>query len=226
MWRFFVSRKYIIAPSLLSADMAVFAEELCRLEQGGADWAHVDVMDGRFVPNITIGIPVVRALRKRTKMPLDVHLMIVEPEHYVDDFVDAGADWLTIHAEACVHLYRTLVSIKKAGAKAGVALNPATPIEAIEHVLDVVDMVLVMTVEPGFGGQRFIASMLPKIEKLADRVVQRQLPVDIQVDGGIQEGSIGQAAQAGANVFVSGSGVFKFEDLAVGIRTLRSELPG
>jgi ribulose-phosphate 3-epimerase len=217
-----VSDRILISPSLLSADMAAFGRDLERLEQAGADWAHVDVMDGRFVPNITIGIPVVRALKKRTRLPLDVHLMLAEPERFVDEFVEAGADILSVHAEASLHLYRTLVAIRAAGARAGVALNPATPLSAIEHVLEVVDMVLIMTVEPGFGGQAFIPAMLPKIEQLSGWVRDRKLTVDIQVDGGIKEGTIGRAAAAGANVFVSGSGVFGQGDLAVAIEGLRA----
>jgi len=220
-----VSTKFIIAPSLLSADMAEFGPELVRLEQAGADWAHVDVMDGRFVPNITIGIPAIKALRKRTRLPLDVHLMIVEPERYVGDFVAAGADWLTVHAEATSHLYRTLQSIRDAGARAGVALNPATPLVAVEHVLEIVDLVLIMTVEPGFSGQAFIPGMLPKVEKLADLLLQHKLSVDIEVDGGIKEGTIGRAAEAGANVFVSGAGVFGQGDPAAAIQALRAALP-
>lgn len=215
--------RILISPSLLSADMAAFGRDLERLEQAGADWAHVDVMDGQFVPNITIGIPVVRALKKRTRLPLDVHLMIAEPERFVDDFVKAGADILTVHAEASLHLYRTLVTIREAGASAGVALNPATPLAAIEHVLEVVDMVLIMTVEPGFGGQAFIPAMLPKIQQLSSCLRDRKLAVDIQVDGGIKEGTIGLAAAAGASIFVSGSGVFGQDDLAVAIKGLRTK---
>ncbi len=221
-----MARPYLIAPSLLSADMAAFGDELARLEAAGADWAHVDVMDGRFVPNITIGIPVVRALRQRTALPLDVHLMIVEPERYVADFAAAGADIVTVQAEASLHLYRTLQAIRAAGARAGVALNPATPLVAIEHVLDVLDMVLVMTVEPGFGGQAFISAMLPKIERLAAMLRERRLDIDIQVDGGIKEDSIGRAAAAGANVFVSGSGVFGQDDPTAAVRALRAALAG
>lgn len=221
-----MNRKYLISPSLLSADMADFGRELERIEQAGADWAHVDVMDGQFVPNLTIGIPVVAALRRRTRLPLDVHLMIDAPERFVAQFVAAGADILTIQAEACLHLYRTLQSIREAGARVGVALNPATPITALDHVLELVDLVLVMTVEPGFGGQAFIPEMLPKIEAVAERVVGQQLDVDIQVDGGIQEDSIGRVAGAGANVFVSGTGVFGRGDPTAAIRALRAALPG
>ncbi len=221
-----MARPHLIAPSLLSADMAALGDELARLEAAGADWAHVDVMDGRFVPNITIGVPVVRALRQRTALPLDVHLMIVEPERYVADFAAAGADIVTVQAEASLHLYRTLQAIRAAGARAGVALNPATPLAAIEYVLDVLDMVLVMTVEPGFGGQAFIPAMLPKIERLAAMLAERQLDIDIQVDGGIKEDSIGRAAAAGANVFVSGSGVFGQGDPTAAVRALRAALAG
>jgi len=215
-------RPILISPSILSADMAQLATDIGQIEKAGADWVHVDVMDGRFVPNITIGIPVVKALKKHTRMPLDVHLMIVEPEQYVEDFVKAGADWLTVQAESTYHLFRTLQVIRNLGAKAGVALNPATPISAIEHVLEEVDMVLVMTVEPGFGGQKFIPAMLPKIASLAELVEQRQLPVDIQVDGGINKSTIGDAAQAGAKIFVAGTAVFGAPDVTQAVKDLRA----
>ncbi len=215
-------RPILISPSILSADMAQLATDIGQIEKAGADWVHVDVMDGRFVPNITIGIPVVKALKKHTRMPLDVHLMIVEPERYVEDFVKAGADWLTVQAESTYHLFRTLQVIRNLGAKAGVALNPATPISAIEHVLEEVDMVLVMTVEPGFGGQKFIPAMLPKIASLAELVKLRQLPVDIQVDGGINKSTIGDAAQAGAKVFVAGTAVFGAPDVTQAVKDLRA----
>ena len=210
----------IIAPSLLSADMAALGDEVARLEAGGADWIHIDVMDGHFVPNLTIGLPVVEALRRRTRLPLDVHLMIAEPERYATAFARAGADIVTVHAEAAVHLYRLLVEIRVAGARPGVALNPATPLAAIEHVLDVVDLVLIMTVEPGFGGQEYIASMESKIRALS----ARNLPVDIEVDGGIKGDTIGLAALAGANAFVSGTGVFEGGDVASAIAKLRAVL--
>jgi len=219
-----VARPFLLAPSILSADMAALGDEVERVARAGADWIHVDVMDGRFVPNLTIGVPVVAALARRARLPLDVHLMIVEPERYLADFVRAGADWLTVHAEASLHLHRTLAAIREAGVKVGVALNPATPLEAIEHVLELVDLVLVMTVEPGFGGQAFIPAMLPKIERLARMLRERQLAVDIQVDGGIKEGTLGRAAQAGANVFVAGTSVFGAPDAAVAIQVLREEL--
>lgn len=221
-----MTRPRLIAPSILSADMAALGDEVARVERAGADWIHVDVMDGRFVPNLTIGLPVVAALRRRTRLPLDVHLMIVEPERYAAEFVAAGADVLTVQAEASVHLYRTLVDIRAAGARAGVALNPATPLSAVEHVLEVADLVLVMTVEPGFGGQAFIPGMLPKIEALAHLLRARQLDVDIQVDGGLKGGTVGPAARAGANVFVAGTSVFGAPDAALAIQQLRAEFSG
>jgi ribulose-phosphate 3-epimerase len=220
------SDSYLIAASILSADMANLAEEVQKASLAGADWVHVDVMDGRYVPNITVGLPVVSALKSRTGLPLDVHLMIDEPERYVQAFIQAGADILTVQAEATRHLYRTLVSIRDEGARAGVALCPATGLGAIEHVLDVVDLVLIMTVEPGFGGQAFIPGMLDKVAGLAEWVRDRKLPVDIQVDGGINSDTIGSAARAGANVFVSGTGVFGKRDVAMAIQELRSNLPG
>ncbi len=217
-------RKMLISPSILSADMANLADAVGQAEAGGADWIHVDVMDGRFVPNITVGIPVVAALKKCTRLPLDVHLMIVEPERYVDDFVKAGADILAVQAEATSHLHRTLETIREAGARAGVALNPATPLSAIEHVLHGLDLILIMTVEPGFGGQEFIPAMLPKVTQAARMVEERRLAVDIQVDGGINSENIGAVAKAGANSFVSGTGVFGTGDIAKAIRGLRAEL--
>lgn len=220
-----MSGKYIISPSVLSADMAALGDEVKLLEKAQADWIHIDVMDGRFVPNITIGIPVLAALNKRTELPLDVHLMIMEPEHHTEAFIRAGASCLTVHAEATLHLYRLLQGIQAAGAKSGVAINPSTPASLIEHVLEVSDLVLVMTVEPGFGGQAFIPSMLPKVEWIANEISRRQLAVDIQVDGGIKDKTIGRAASAGANVFVSGSGVFGHGDPDAAIRRLRAALP-
>ena len=217
-------RKMLISPSILSADMANLADAVGQAQAAGADWIHVDVMDGRFVPNITIGIPVVAALKKCTSLPLDVHLMIVEPERYVDDFIKAGADILVVQAEATYHLHRTLEAIREAGARAGVALNPATPLSAVEHVLEKLDLILIMTVEPGFGGQKFLPAMLPKVSQAAKLVKERQLAVDIQVDGGINKSTIGSAAKAGANSFVSGTGVFGTGDVAKAIRELRAEL--
>ena len=217
------NRPCIIAPSILSADMAALGDEVARCEAAGADWVHIDVMDGRFVPNLTIGIPVVAALSKRTRLPLDVHLMIVEPERYLDDFARAGATILTVQAEACLHLHRTLRAIRQAGCRSGVALNPATPLSAIEHILDELDLVLIMTVEPGFGGQSFISAMLPKISRIANMISERQLPVDIQVDGGINNDTVRLAARAGANVFVAGTSVFS-GDVKRSIAALRTVL--
>jgi ribulose-phosphate 3-epimerase len=217
------NRPFIIAPSILSADMAALGDEVARCEAAGADWVHIDVMDGRFVPNLTIGIPVVAALSKRTRLPLDVHLMIVEPERYLDDFARAGATILTVQAEACLHLHRTLSAIRQAGCRSGVALNPATPLSAIEHILDELELVLIMTVEPGFGGQSFIETMLPKISHIAAIIHERQLPVDIQVDGGINNDTVRLAAKAGANVFVAGTSVFS-GDVQRSIATLRTVL--
>lgn len=199
----------LISPSILSADFARLGEEIADLAQGGADWIHVDVMDGRFVPNITIGPPVVRALHRVTNLPLDVHLMIVEPEKYIEAFHEAGANILTVHAEATPHLHRNLQQIKALKMKAGVSLNPATPLSMIEHVLEEVDMVLVMSVNPGFGGQEFIPSALGKITELARLRSERNLDFLIEVDGGINEVTGAKAVMAGADVLVAGNFVFK-----------------
>ncbi|MED4609645.1 ribulose-phosphate 3-epimerase, partial [Paenibacillus validus] len=198
-----------IAPSILSADFARLGEEVADVEQGGADWLHVDVMDGHFVPNMTIGPLVVEALRPRTKLPLDVHLMIEQPDRYVPAFAKAGADLISVHAEACVHLHRTLHGIKEQGVKAGVVLNPATPLSAIEYApLEIVDLVLVMTVNPGFGGQSFIPGSLEKIRSLRKMLNERGLAhIDIEVDGGINAETAKLVAAAGANVLVAGNAV-------------------
>lgn len=217
-------RPWLISPSILSADMARLAEAVARAEAAGADWIHVDVMDGRFVPNISVGIPVVAALKRCTRLPLDVHLMIAEPERYLEDFARAGADWLTIQAEATCHLYRALERIRELGARAGAALCPATPLSAVEQVLERLDLLLIMTVEPGFGGQAFIPAMLPKVAEAALLVRERQLSIDIQVDGGINQETIGLVARAGANAFVSGSGVFGSGDVAGAVSGLRAQL--
>jgi ribulose-phosphate 3-epimerase len=210
-----------IAPSILSADFAALAAELAEVERGGADWVHVDIMDGRFVPNITIGPLVVEAVRRSTSLPLDVHLMIVEPERYVPDFVRAGASTVGVHVETCPHLHRSVAQIREAGARASVVLNPGTPAQAVEPVLGDVDQVLVMTVDPGFGGQKFIESMLPKIETLRGWIDQRGLDVSLEVDGGIDPATIARAARAGADVFVAGSAVFGAADRAAAIAALR-----
>jgi ribulose-phosphate 3-epimerase len=209
-----------IAPSILSADFAALASDIARVEAGGADQLHVDVMDGRFVPNITIGPLVVAAIRKRTRLPLDVHLMIVEPERYVAEFVAAGADMVTVHVEACTHLQRTLAHIRELGARAGVALNPSTPPSALEYVLDDLDLVLVMSVNPGFGGQSFIPSAHLKIRELRKLLGDR--PVDVSVDGGVKAGLAKSLAEDGASTLVAGSAVFGAADPAAAVRAIRA----
>jgi ribulose-phosphate 3-epimerase len=209
-----------IAPSILSADFAALGEDIARVESAGADLLHVDVMDGRFVPNITIGPVVVAAIRKRTRLPLDVHLMIVEPERYLGDFARAGADSLTVHAEACPHLARTLAQIRELGARAGVALNPATPPEVLEYVLDDLDLVLVMSVNPGFGGQAFIPSAYAKIRRV--RAMLGPRPVDVSVDGGVKLEHARRLAEHGASVLVAGSAIFQAPDPADMVKKMRS----
>jgi ribulose-phosphate 3-epimerase len=208
-----------IAPSILSADFGALATDIARVEAGGADQLHVDVMDGRFVPNITIGPVVIEAIRKRTRLPLDVHLMIVEPERYLSDFIAAGADLVTVHAEACPHLQRTLAHIRELGAKAGVALNPSTPADVIEFVLDDLDVVLVMSVNPGFGGQKFISAVLPKIRQV--RTLLGDRAVDVSVDGGVKVDHARLLAEHGASVLVAGSAIFGAPDPAGVVRAMR-----
>ena len=210
-----------ISVSILSSDFGRLAEQVREAEQAGVDWIHVDVMDGHFVPNITIGPAVTRAIRRATRLPLDVHLMISHPERYVEAFVKAGADWLGIHVEATVHLERLIQQIKETGAKAAVTLNPATPLNCLEYVLPEVDMVLLMTVNPGFSGQKFIPGVLPKIRRLRQMIDEQKLDVLIQVDGGVHVDTIGALAAAGADVFVSGSGIFNEKPLAANVRRLR-----
>jgi ribulose-phosphate 3-epimerase len=210
-----------IAPSILSADFAKLGAEIKEVEQGGAGLIHVDVMDGHFVPNITIGPLIVEAIRPHTQLPLDVHLMIEQPERYVADFAKAGADLITVHQEATVHLHRLIHQIKELGVKVGVALNPATPIETIQHVLSDLDMVLLMTVNPGFGGQKFIPAVLQKIETLRQHlIVQGYQHIDIEVDGGINAVTARQVAGAGANVLVAGTAIFGERDRRQAIRTI------
>lgn len=210
-----------IAPSILSANFLKLGEEVNKVEQAGADLVHVDVMDGRFVPNITVGPMIVKALRKQTRLPLDVHLMIVEPEKYVEEFATAGADIITVHVEATIHLQRLVKRIRELGKKAGVSLNPHTPLTAIEWVLGDVDLVLIMTVNPGFGGQSFIPQMIQKIELLRQQVDRYSLPVDIEVDGGIKVDNIANVAGAGADIVVSGSGIFQTVDYGATIGEMK-----
>ncbi len=210
-----------IAPSILAADFTRLGEELQAIEQAGADWAHIDVMDGHFVPNITLGPFIVEAVKRATSLPLDVHLMIEEPERYIEDFVRAGANTVGVQVETCPHLHRTVGQIHDAGARACVVLNPATPASALDVVLPDVDQVLVMTVNPGFGGQKFIASMLPKIAALRAQIDELGLDITLEVDGGIASETIARAAAAGADTFVAGTAVFGAADYAEAIRTLR-----
>lgn len=212
-----------IAPSILSADFAFLYDEIKKIEEAGADWIHIDVMDGHFVPNISIGVPVVESLKGRTSLPLDVHLMISNPEKYIDSFVKAGADVLCVHAEACIHLHRVIQMIKGMGAAAGVALNPATPLSVLNYVLTDLDMVLIMSVNPGFGGQEFIPSCLNKIKELKEWVNRERLPVMIQVDGGINTDTAPDVIRAGADILVAGSAVFSGSDVGHAIKMLRTE---
>ena len=198
----------ILSPSLLSSDFSRLGEELAALEEAGLTWVHWDVMDGSFVPNITFGPPVIKNLRKKSRLFFDVHLMIREPEKHLEAFADAGADMLVVHAEACTHLHRTLFAIRELGMKAGVALNPATPVCMLENVMDITDMALIMTVNPGFGGQKFIPSCLAKIRSLLTQINRQEREVIIQVDGGVTPENAGEIVMAGASVLVAGSAFF------------------
>lgn len=216
-----MSQRVLVAPSLLSADFGRLAEEVRAVEAAGADWLHVDVMDGRYVPNLTLGPVVVEAIKRAATRPLDVHLMIVEPERYVEAFAKAGADRLTVHVEACTHLHRVVEQIRQAGAKPQVVLNPATPLAAVEEILGEVELVLLMSVNPGFGGQRFIESTVDKVRRLRAMVEARGLAVEIEVDGGINAETGRRVVEAGASVLVAGSYVFGAKDYAAAIRSLR-----
>lgn len=211
-----------VAPSILSADFSVLREEIHSAEQAGADWLHIDVMDGHFVPNISFGSIIVDAVQKHTSLPLDVHLMISNPDQYIPTFVKSGADIITVHQEACIHLHRTIYQIKEQNVKAGVAINPATPVSAIEPILSDVDLVLVMTVNPGFGGQSFIRSTLPKVQQVARLLEEKGLShVEIEVDGGVNQTNAPELIQHGATVLVAGSAIFQKEDRLQAIQAFR-----
>jgi ribulose-phosphate 3-epimerase len=218
-----------IAPSLLSADFGRLAEEIRAAEAAGGDVLHVDVMDGRFVPNITIGPLVVRAIRKAASIPLEVHLMIVEPEKYIEEFAAAGADVIFVHVETCPHLHRTLQQIRATGKKVGVSINPHTPIETLTHILPDVSSVLIMTVNPGFGGQAFIPTMVPKIAALRDEIARRKLSIEIAVDGGIGPATSGAVVEAGARNLIAGAAIFGKPDYRAAVDAIRAgyaNLPG
>ncbi len=212
-----------LAPSILSADFMRLAEEIKSAEAAGVDMLHLDIMDGHFVPNITIGPFIVEAIRKTTSLPLDVHLMIEDPDRYISDFIKAGADYLTVHIEAAVHLHRTVHWIKDSGAKAGVSLNPATPVWSLEHILPDLDLAVLMSVNPGFGGQSFISHVLPKIKTMKQMIADRRLPVMIEVDGGVKYDNAKTVADAGADILVMGSAFFNskdYKDLTLQLRRL------
>lgn len=210
-----------ISPSILSADFADMGKAVEYMEQCGADYIHCDVMDGAFVPNISFGPGMIKAIRKHTKLPLDVHLMVDRPERYIDDFVNAGADIITIHAEATLHIQRVLQYIRSKGVKCGLVLNPATPVDYIKYCLDCIDMILLMSVNPGFGGQNFIPAVLPKVKEVSDMIKESGYDIELEIDGGINFENIGSVLEAGANVIVAGSTVFGHKDPAEAIKRLR-----
>jgi len=205
----------------LAADFSKLAEEVIEVERAGAELIHIDVMDGHFVPNITMGPIVVEALRPITKLPLDVHLMIENPDQYIESFAKAGADYITVHVEACPHLHRTIQLIRSYGVKPGVVLNPHTPIETIQHILEDVDMVLFMTVNPGFGGQKFIHSVISKVQQLSDIIKEKGLSIEIEIDGGINAETIIPCAEAGATIFVAGSAIYSQQDRAKALQDIK-----
>ena len=213
-----------ISPSILSADFSILSEEIRAVELAGADYIHIDVMDGIFVPNISVGPFIVEAVRKITDLKLDVHLMIEKPSRYIDEFIASGSDIVTVHTEATTHLHRTIQYIKEKGIRAGVALNPSTHLSAIEYILDDIDMVLIMTVNPGFSGQKFIENMLCKIESLRDMADKRGIDLEIEVDGGVNLENISKIAAAGANTFVAGSGIFGTQDYKETIRIMHERI--
>jgi len=218
-----MNRNVLIAPSILSADFTRLGEEVRAVDEGGADIIHIDVMDGHFVPNITIGPLVVQAVRTVTEKELDVHLMISDPDKYLKLFADAGADWITVHVETCPHLHRTISAIKELGKKAGAVLNPATSLSSLDYILEDLDLVMLMSVNPGFGGQSFIPSTLAKIWQLRQRIDALELDVEIEIDGGISGSTIGDVAEAGANIFVAGSAVFGSDDYCQTIARMREK---
>ena len=215
------TRTPLIAPSILSADFARLADEVARVEEGGADLLHIDVMDGHFVPNLTVGPPIVEALRKVTKLPLDVHLMMTNPDSFISEFADAGADYLTVHVEACPHLHRTVQSIKERSVKPGVTLNPATPLASLEEIITDVDLLLVMSVNPGFGGQYFIPGVLQKIAEARRLIDRHRSQAMLEVDGGVKVENARAIIRAGADILVAGSAIFKSDDYGATIRGLR-----
>jgi ribulose-phosphate 3-epimerase len=212
----------LIAPSILSADFSRLGEEVKAVEAAGADWIHVDVMDGHFVPNITMGPIIVEAVKKVTNLPIDVHLMISHPDAYIDDFIRAGADWVSVHAETCIHLNRSIQLIKKSHAKAGVVLNPSTPLSTLDWILDTIDFVLIMSVNPGFGGQSFIPNAIDKIRDLKQKIEENGFKILIQVDGGVNKNTIESISLAGADVFVAGSAIFGSSDYGKTISDFRA----
>ena len=213
-----------IAPSILSANFTRLGEEIKAVEKAGADYIHIDVMDGHFVPNITVGPLIAEAAKRATKLPLDVHLMIETPEKFIPDFAKAGSDIITVHAEVCKHLHRTIQQIKEFGIKAGVSINPATPVSAIENIIEDVDLVLIMSVNPGFSGQGFIKASIPKIEKVRRMIDKSGLNIELEVDGGIKVENIGDISKAGADVFVAGSAIFGSKDYKKTIEMMRAEI--